>query len=233
MPVILSQRNPELKEIMDDPACSREGLNRTYRAFDRMNRLLSQWDRIYKKEIRPVLLKSAHNVTLLDIGTGGGDLPRLLSQLAQKDNLNLKITAIDPDKRAIRFAKSNSDLQNIEYLHADSGELAVDKYRFDFVISNHLLHHLKEYEISRLCRDAEKLASRKVLFNDIERGDLAWIFFSAVSPLLYRNTFIPTDGPLSIRRSFTKRELQEILPAGWIVNRLFPYRLIATYSAEQ
>jgi len=230
VPVILSQRNPDLMEIMDDPACSREGLNRTYRAFGRMNRMLSQWGRIYRDDIRPFVLKSKRTVTILDIGTGGGDLPRYLSHLAQQDNLSLQITAIDPDERAIRFAKANTDAQNIEYMQAGSGKMAGNEERFDFVISNHLLHHLAENDILRLCRDAQRLALRKVIFNDIERGDLAWILFSAAAPLLYPNTFIPTDGPLSIRRSFTKNELQKLLPGGWKVKRLFPYRLIAAYD---
>ncbi|MGF1671177.1 MAG: methyltransferase domain-containing protein [Balneolaceae bacterium] len=233
MPLILSKRNTGLTEIMDDPDCNRDGLFRTYRTFDRMNRMLSGWKSVYKNEIRPVMDHSSTQITLLDIGSGGGDVPGHLSELARKDGFSIQITAIDPDERAIEFAKRTNSTGNINFECTRSDELVKEGRQFDFVISNHLIHHLDDSEILNLCRDAEKLCRYRVLFNDIERGDLGYAFFSLVSPLLFRNTFIPTDGPLSIRRSFTKSELQELLPAGWMVNRLFPYRLIAMYNAER
>jgi len=232
MPLFLSKRNTGLTEIMDDPDCDRDGLFRTYQTFGRMNRLLSGWESIYKNKIRPLLNHSSTQITLLDIGTGGGDIPSHLSELAKKDGFSIQITAIDPDERAIEFAKSENTSGNIDFLCARSDELVKEGKQYDFVISNHLIHHLEGREILNLCSDAEKLCRYRVLFNDIERGDLGYVFFSLASPQFFRNTFIPTDGPLSIRRSFTKSELQELLPPGWKVKRLFPYRLIATYNAE-
>lgn len=232
MPLFLSKRNTALTEIMDDPDCDREGLFRTYETFDHVNRLLSGWTSIYKKEIRPVLEASSSQITLLDIGTGGGDVPRHLSELAVKDGYSLDISAIDPDERAIEFAKSVNSFANIDFLCARSNQLVKENKQFDFVISNHLVHHLEESEILSLCRDAEKLCRHRVLFNDIERGDLGYAFFSMAAPLLFRNTFIPTDGLLSIRRSFTKLELSHLLPHGWNVKRIFPYRLLASYRSK-
>lgn len=232
MAFFLSKRNTALTEIMDDPDCDRDGLIRTYKTFDRMNRLLSGWSSIYKKEIRPVLKNASAQLTLLDIGTGGGDVPRHLSEMAGKDGYSLDITAIDPDERAIEFANSTNSGDGINFLCARSDELVKENKQFDFVISNHLVHHLEESEILSLCHDAEKLCRCRVFFNDIERGDLGYAFFSLAAPLLFRNTFIPTDGPLSIRRSFTKHELSQLLPPRWNVQRIFPYRLLASYRSK-
>jgi len=230
MPIFLSKRNSGLVEIMDDPNCNRDNLFKTYHTFDRMNRLLSRWGYLYKKKIRPFLKRTAETVTLLDIGTGGGDVPGYLSKLAEQDELSISITAIDQDERAIEFAKSANLSENINFICTRSDELVKENKQFDFVISNHLIHHLENREILKLCHDAENLCRRRVLFNDIERTDLGYAFFSMAAPLLYRGTFIPTDGPLSIRRSFTKNELAQLLPGQWNVQRIFPYRLIAAYN---
>jgi 2-polyprenyl-3-methyl-5-hydroxy-6-metoxy-1,4-benzoquinol methylase len=103
---------------------------------------------------------------------------------------------------------------------------------FDIVISNHLVHHLKQHELKMICKHAEKLSSKKVIFNDIERSDIGYASFKVAATPLFRNSFIVEDGLTSIKRSFRKDELQQALPNGWEVQRQFLYRLLAIYDAS-
>jgi len=232
MPLFLSKRQPGLVELMDQDDCNKEQLFNTYRQFYTINKWLSRWDIIYKKEIRP-LFDVQDKVHLLDIGFGGGDIPVMLKKMADSDGLELNITAIETDRRALEFVDSISIPQEIDFLHCSSSELVNQGDKFDIVISNHLLHHLNRSDFLSVSNDAQQLATHKVLFNDIERSDIGYAMYAFFSRLLFRNSFAVYDGSLSIKRSYTRSELNEAAPDGWKVTRLFPFRLLLTYSHDE
>lgn len=74
----LSRRATDLQELMDDPTCDLKSLRRTYAQFRIVNRLVSGWGQLYRRRLRP-LLSAATPTTLLDVGSGGGDVPRALA----------------------------------------------------------------------------------------------------------------------------------------------------------
>jgi 2-polyprenyl-3-methyl-5-hydroxy-6-metoxy-1,4-benzoquinol methylase len=230
MSIILKSRNPELVEWMDCPDCDRQLLFNTYRQFSKINQLLSGWDSIYRNRIRPLLLKSDGRANLLDIGCGGGDILRKLGQWCERDGFNISFTGIDPDVRSFEYLNSLEWPENFTFKQVESSKLVDENLSFDIVISNHLMHHLKSPELQAVCRDAVKLSSRLVIFSDIERSDIGYALFSAIAPLLFRNSYIVKDGLISIQRSFQKDELSEAVPGNWMVERQFPFRLLAIHQ---
>lgn len=229
MPLFLHSRRPELKERMDDPHCDPGKLRRTYRQFYTLNRLISRWGRIYREEIKPRLEASpGRPFSLLDIGCGGGDIASRLAGLAAAGGHKLEVTGIDTDGRAVDFARSRANPHGVRYLRASTGALINRGRRFDFVISNHLLHHLGGGERNRLLEEAATLCRERVLFCDIERSDAAWLLFNILTRPFFRDSFITEDGLRSIRRSYRREELEEVLPEKWSVRRIFPFRLLAT-----
>ncbi len=229
MPVFLKNRRPELTEIMDKPDADARLLANTYRQFSLINRLLSQWRFVYKKHLRPHL-HPARPDTVLDIGFGGGDIPLALAKWAQEDGLQLRISAIETDKRAFDFAQKLNSPNNVRFLLNSSTDLVKQAASFDFVISNHLLHHLDDESLHRILNEAEYLARKKVLFNDIKRSDFGYVLFSFISRILFSDSYIREDGLTSIKRSFTIKELQEAVPQGWMVKKKFPFRLLLIYD---
>lgn len=231
MPLFLSKRDTESQERMDSPDCDPEELQNTYCQFGRVNGWISQWGYIYKSKIRPHLQQNSQN-SLLDIGFGGGDIPIALARWAAEDGFNLSITAIDPDPRAINFVSEITYPPNIAFLQCDISELNPSEEKFDFVISNHLIHHLEKKELLGILKQARALSTTSVIFNDIHRSDWAYLLFNIFSRPIFRTSFITEDGLTSIRRSYTKRELQKIVPQDWSAKKLFPFRLLLTYNHE-
>ncbi len=232
MPFFLDKRQNHLKELMDDPRCDLRKLENTYRSFKTINKLLSGWKTIYKSQIRPFLKRNSGTASILDIGFGGGDVSILLSELAKKDGFHLEITAIDIDERSFNFVQKIDTPDNIIFRKSNSASLVAEHNKFDFIISNHVTHHLNKDSFLSLCDDAEQLALQKILFNDIERSDFGYLFFFLFSKLFFRDSFISYDGLISIKRSYTFQELQEEAPPGWQVNHLFPFRLVLSYECE-
>ncbi|YCH15486.1 class I SAM-dependent methyltransferase [Arthrobacter sp. D1-29] len=220
----MRRRDSDAVEIMDLPDCDPRGLDRTYRQFAIINRTLSGWRRLYSRELRP-LLSEESGTTLLDIGSGGGDLALTLSRWAEHDKVKLHVTGIDPDGRAYSFAAARPKVPHVEFRQAHSSDLLAEGCTYDVVISNHVLHHLQPPELQQLLLDSQALARRAVLHNDLRRSALAYALFS-VAALPFRGSFIRADGLTSIRRSYTPAELTDLAPPGWSVEPHAPFHQV-------
>lgn len=232
----LAARDDAARELMDDPGCDAAMLERTYRRFAAVNALVAAPRGLYRRWIRP-RLRPDRPTRLLDIGTGGADLPRRLLGWARRDGLQLEAVAIDPDERAIRYARSLPAVAGLRLIAADSAELVAHGERFDVVVSNHVLHHLGREELGALLADSERLLAPGgvAVHGDIERSRAAYAAYAALTwPLqgnVLRGTFIRADGLVSIRRSRTAAELAAVVPPGWRIRRGFPSRLEAVRAA--
>ena len=226
----LRDRAVDAAEIMDDPDCDPDMLRRTYANFRYVNAVVSGLRHTYRHDIRPLLSAEVPR-TLLDIGSGGGDVARSLARWAARDGLRLSVTGIDPDARAHDYATSQPPLPGLTFRRALSSDLVAAGERFDIVLSNHVLHHLSAGELGGLLVDSERLSRVLVLHGDIERAPLAYLGFGLGTWPFFRRSFIRADGLTSIRRSFTRAELAASVPPGWTVHREVPYRLMLRWSA--
>ena len=219
-------RDTRSRELMDDPDCDRDRLDRTYRRFTAVNRLVSGWRRLYVTGIRP-RLDPDRPTALLDIGFGGGDIPRALARWAASDGLPLRVTAIDPDERALDYVRARPHA-GVRFEAASSADVVARGDRFDVVISNHLLHHLEHGELLDLLAHSASVCDGIVLHNDLSRNRIGHALYAVGALPFAGGSFVRADGLLSIRRSYRAEELREIVPAGWRVRRMFPQRLLLT-----
>ena len=168
MPLFLKERRVDLVEFMDSPDCNQTLLFNTYQQFSRINRLISGWKRIFKRFIRPVFTDKDSEYSILDIGCGGGDILHWLNKLTNEAGFRVTLTGIEPDQRAVEYLSKRDHAENFHFLQSDSEELASKNVTFDIVISNHLMHHLTRSELTEVCNHAEHLASKKIIFSEID-----------------------------------------------------------------
>ena len=225
---LLRTRATGLREHMDDPACDPARLQATYARFGTVNRLFAGWWTLYRRYVRPRLEPTRIN-RLLDVGFGGGDIPRALLGWAERDGLALSVHAIDPDPRAAAFSRSLPAHPRLTFEQLDTAELVRRGERFDVVVSNHLLHHLTDAEVVGLCCDSA-LLGRFALHNDIARHELAYAGFAALTGPFFQGSFITPDGLTSVRRSYTAQELRRVAPSGWQVSRPYPFRVLLSHG---
>ena len=223
MPLVLRRRAAGLRERMDSPACDLDELRATYTRFGTVNRLFAGWNVLYRQVLRP-RMEPGRAYTLLDVGFGGGDISLALLKWAEQDGLRLCVTAIDPDPRAAAFACSLPP-SKVRFEQTDTAELVQRGARFDFVTSNHLLHHLNESDLPTFLGECAELGAT-ILHNDIARADLAYVGFAALTGPFFRGSFITPDGLTSVRRSYTPKELRSVIPSGWRVSSPYPFRLL-------
>ena len=226
----LASRDLDAIELMDDPDCDETMLGRTYQRFAAVNAVVSRPGRLYRRDIRPRAVEGGR-LRILDVGAGGGDLCRYLARRLRRDGLEADITALDADDRAIRWAAAHDDGAGVRYRSAFTHELVAEGVQYDVVVSNHVLHHLDAAGLSAVLRDSRGLVGPTglVTHHDIARSRVAYGLFAAGTWPLSRNllagSFIRVDGLLSIRRSYTVRELAAVAPQGWTVRGHLPARV--------
>lgn len=226
---MLRHRASGLQERMDDPRCDPVLLRNTYRQFARVNSLVTGWRRTFDELLVPHLRAGG---TILDVGCGAGDIARQLAVWSRETGAPVRVTAIDPDPRAIRYATSSEaasvfstseSAASVDFRQATAQRLAAEGERFDVVVSNHLLHHLTDAELLPFLETTASLASSLVVHSDMQRHPAAYAAFSLTKPLFPRS-YIVEDGLTSIRRAFTPAELRGLVPPGWDVRTKFPFR---------
>ena len=226
----LSERDTRLLELMDDPDCDPQRLRRTLKRFTLINRVVSQWDGVYRSHIQPVLaglVPRGRPVRVLDIGCGGGDVLRRIVQHARSDGFDVIALGIDPDSHAIDVANKESTTHGVTFRETTSDMLVREGKCFDVVISNHLLHHLTAAEFDAVFADSELLATSLCVHSDIARSRLAFATYAVAAAPFSPGTFTYVDGLRSIRRSYTSVELESRLPDGWRVEQPGRFRLLA------
>ena len=226
----LAVRDERLIELMDDPACDPDRLRATLRRFGTINRLVSGWGRVYRRELAPHLAALGRPTRVLDLGSGGGDLVVRLAAAARRDGLDVTWTGIDPDPRSHEVAVARGRIDGVTFRCTDAATLVTEGVRFDAVLSNHVLHHLGD-ALPAFAAESLALSHGLVLHSDIERSRLAYALYAVGITPFAPGTFLRTDGLRSIRRSYTAAELgavlDEAMPATWTVQTAAPFRVLA------
>ena len=221
-----SERDDQLRELMDDPDCDPERLNATLHRFRIVNRLVAGWDTVYRNRLRGILANLNRPARVLDLGSGGGDVVTHLARRAAGDGLQVHWTGVDPDPRAHAVASSNQ-ASEVRFLCTDADGLLDSGETFDVVFSNHVLHHLGAAELHDFTQASQQLATVAVMHGDIARSRLAYNLFAVGIAPLAPGTFLRTDGLRSIRRSYRREELSAALGPEWSVSHPAPFRLLA------
>jgi len=219
-------------ELMDDFGTSEKELFKTLKQFRFINFFLSR-HKTYLKKIFYQTMKNNQKkeFNLLDIGSGGCDIPVWFLNFLNKKSIKIKITCIDYDKRVVDFSqKILSTIQNIQIINESVFNL--DMYeKFDFIFANNFLHHFNDKEISKILNLILNKTSEKFLILDIQRSNFAYFFFTLFGALFLHKSFAFFDGRLSVKKGFKLNELSELLKTHHLedkikVSKTFPSRII-------
>ena len=234
----LAVRDEHVRELMDDPHCDPGRLAATLRRFAVVNRLVSGWSGVARRHLFPRLAALGRPARVLDLGCGGGDVVTGLAALARRAGLEVAWTGIDPDDRAIAVARARAaggKLPDVQFHRADAAALLEAGEQFDAVLSNHTLHHLGDH-LGEFMVQSRRLSRGIVLHSDIARSRAAYALYAVGITPLAPGTFLRTDGLRSIRRSYTRDELQRVLdrdrPGVWDVHEPAPFRLLAKSTGD-
>lgn len=220
------------KEMMDCPGQPHELLVDDLRNLRRLNRYLGNRRNILSALSRLQARERRAGFTLLDIGTGSGDIPVAAAQWAQARNLPAKITALEYDAVTIdQAAIQIRQRDNIVLVRADAMHPPFRRASFDYVLASQLLHHFSEEAIVALLKNWSQLARRAIIVSDLVRHPLAYCGIRLLTVAGTNNQMTRVDAPLSVRRAFTLAEWRVIFQRANLgpfeVRRAVPFRMQA------
>lgn len=222
-------------ELMDGDGTTDEELADGLRDIERINRWLGGIASLRRPLEALVQRDGLRAFTLLDVGTGGGDVPRALVAFARRRGIDARAAGLDLDPRIVRYARLRGasagervDLLNL--LCADGFRLPFRDASIDFVTSSLMFHHFPEAAAARLLAELARVARRAVVVNDLARHRVPWAVITLLGALA-GSPMVRHDGPLSVLRGWRAPELLALADAAGLggrarVQELFPYRLV-------
>jgi len=221
-------------EIIDRPDNFAHDLRHALGDIRAVNRWLGG-SRALRLALRPLLLGADADrpLTVLDVGTGCGDLPLALVRLARRLGRRVRITAIDRDPAIAALARRRTAaVDEIRVVRADAFAPPFRPGSFDVVTASLFLHHFHEPEVVALLATFRRLARRAVVINDLRRHVLPWCAIQLLARLAVRHPIFIHDAPLSVLRGFTDGELLQAAAACGApdaeLRRRWPFRLVLT-----
>lgn len=147
-------------------------------------------------------------IRIVDWGTGGADLPRAIARWARLKHFRVKILGIDNNPVVLEYAKAAcKHYPEITLQTLDVNALEAPEHPFDYAISSLSLHHMSDETIVQLLIQSDRWARRGIIMNDLKRSARAWAWIWALSRVFRAPPVVQHDGPLSVRRAFTRKEL--------------------------
>jgi ubiquinone/menaquinone biosynthesis C-methylase UbiE len=162
---------------------------------------------------------AAHRVelTLLDVGTGGADIPVALIKLAGERQRRVHVVGIDnrPEilAAAVRVRRSPAIVDVLDLHIGDGRELRYADRSFDVAHASLVLHHMERPAAIELLREMGRVARLGVVVNDLDRSRVGWIAAWLLGHLLTTNRYTRHDAALSVRRAHRAGEVAEMLRA--------------------
>jgi 2-polyprenyl-3-methyl-5-hydroxy-6-metoxy-1,4-benzoquinol methylase len=174
-----------------------------------------------------ILRRKCKNFTILDIGSGAGDIARWFVRYARKKQLKVTVICIDNDSRCIDFAKHHSiNYPEIIFKKMSALDLDTLPEEPDYIFANHFLHHIDSHLIPDLIRQINQKAKIGFLINDLLRSNVTYALFFLLYPLLGCRAFTWSDGLLSIRKGFTLNEINSIVKNSGLFSTVLTHKMI-------
>lgn len=204
-------RAADAVELLDRPAPFRE-LRRCLADVARLNGAFGG-RRLTVAHVRRLLrrLPAGRPATVLDLGTGGADIPRALVRWARRAGRRVRVFALDRDGAALTVARGNAArYPEIVLFQADALAPPFRPRSVDVVISALTLHHLEPPAAARFLAAIDSTARAGFVVNDLVRSRTAYALVWLATRLLARSRMSWHDGPLSVLRAYTPEELREL-----------------------
>ncbi len=172
---------------------------------------------------------SSKRFSLLDVGSGQGDMLRAIGRWVRRHRLEADLVGIDLNSNSLAAAQAATPAcWSIDFRTGDYRDLTGP---FDIIVSSLVAHHMTEEELTEFIRFMEANTLRGWMINDLHRHAFAYRGYPLLARLLGVHAIVRQDGTLSIARAFRAAEWRTILaqaglPSGTAcLTRYFPFRL--------
>ena len=222
-----------LPELMDDPGLDGQAHAHALGTLNRVNRMLRVHHRLYRCIGQ---LSGRGEVSILDLGTGGGGFLGYVSNRMQHQCAHPRLVGLDRSAQAISYARRWHS-GAIRWLVADARNIPLADNSIDIVTCSLFLHHFNEVDAVQILREAARVARRGIVVDDLSRSRLALGLTWLGTRVLSRSHVFHVDGPRSVHAAFSQQELADLAHRAGLegarLEKRFPFRLILIWKKPE
>jgi ubiquinone/menaquinone biosynthesis C-methylase UbiE len=193
-------------EILDGPDVDPRVVTRSLADVALANALFGG-ARAVLRELAPVVARLPRRATLLDVGTGVGDIPARAAAAAARRGVHLTTIGVDAAEALAGACRGSTSAS----VCGDARALPFATRSVDVVTCSQLLHHFEDGDAGAVIREMDRVARARVVISDLRRS---WLAAAGIWLASYPLGFHPVsrhDGVVSVMRGFTRRELREVV----------------------
>jgi len=183
-------------------------------------------------ELAPCWSRLPPEATLLDVGTGAGDIPARAARAAARRGVTLAAIGLEATAELAMASRGQCPIA----VCADARYLPFRDHSVDVVLCSQVLHHFFDAEVRRVLTELDRVARLRVIVSDLRRSRIAAFGIWLASFVLGFHPVSRHDGVVSVMRGFRARELRELVVAtlgrtAQVRHRL-GYRITASWTPE-
>lgn len=215
-------------EVLDDPSVSPELMARSMSDVARANALFGG-RRAAIAELSPVLAEMGADGSLLDVGTGWGDIAATARNVAGRLGVRLWTVGLDMSERLVTARRASNSV----VIRGDALRLPFRDRSVDVVLCSQVLHHFEAADAEVLVREMNRVARTRAIIADLRRSRIAASGLWLASFALGFHPVSRHDGMVSVMRGFLPDELADIVQSATgrrpTVSRRLGFRLTTSW----
>src|SRR5882724_1967779 len=150
-------------------------------------------------------------VSICEIGSGGGDNLVALSRYCRSKGIGVRLTGIDINLHCVAVARNKIKDQNARFLQSDYRSVVFEDEKPDIIFSSLFCHHFTDDELVFMLGWMQSNAGSGFFINDLQRNFFAYHAIRLLTRWFSRSWLVKNDAPISVLRGFTRDEWKHIL----------------------
>jgi 2-polyprenyl-3-methyl-5-hydroxy-6-metoxy-1,4-benzoquinol methylase len=199
---------PTGTELLDDPGADPAAVRTSLTNIARANQLFGGTTAVVHGVDR-LLEGRPGSFSLLDLGTGAGDIPAALRTWGAARGAVIRTFGLERLRPAARMAAT----LELPVALGCVTRLPFRSASVDVVTMSQVLHHFDRETSIAILREAARVARRGVVVADLLRSRLAAALFGISALALGFDHYTRTDGITSVRRGYRPLEVLELFHA--------------------
>jgi ubiquinone/menaquinone biosynthesis C-methylase UbiE len=199
---------------MDTPAAEPAELRRSLAYIRRVNAVLGYHQAMLKHLRRfAARWEPRETISVLDVATGSGDLPRAVLRCAAWRDVDVRVTAVDLHATTLSVARQLTPRarypeSRLRFVRADALRLPFADGAFDYATTSMFLHHLTDDDAAAAVGEMARVARRGIVVADLLRHRRAYAWITLFT--LASGAMVKHDARASVAQAFTEPEVLDL-----------------------
>ncbi len=229
------------KELLDRDDIPFEDIKQNMKELDFINAKLGGHKitldgiRTLMKKTKLALKRNDEEISILEIGCGGGDNLRVIKDYCKNKNIKVELSGVDINPHCIEFARSKKENEEIQFVTSDYKFVFFDE-KPDIVFCSLFCHHFTDEEVIEILKWMKENSGTGFFINDLHRHPIAYYSIKLLTKLFSNSYLVKNDGPLSVLRGFQREELEKLSIKSAIFNAQlkwkWAFRWLMIYTHE-